>query len=148
MDIRTISQLENDLGIRSTYYFLNEKGKHNPLSLQSWILFRGIFDIETQPVKEAIKRLAEQGSEIGVHGSYNSFNNLALLQSEKRTLKGITGLESVGIRQHYLNYDNSLTPLLHLQAGFKYDSSVGLKPDYGVGFKRGTSFPSVLCCRI
>ncbi len=137
----SICKLENDLGVKSTYYFLNEKGKLNPFSLRSWILFRGVYDIESPPVKETIRRLHEMGFEIGVHGSYNSFNNLNLLQSEKRTLESITGSEAIGTRQHYLNYDNNITPDLHYKAGFKYDTSIGFNPGIGVGFKRGTSFP-------
>jgi peptidoglycan/xylan/chitin deacetylase (PgdA/CDA1 family) len=136
-----ICTLENSLGVKSTYYFLNEKGKHNPLSLQSWILYRGVYDVESTAVKRVIRKLAETGFEIGVHGSYNSFNNLGLLQSEKSTLESIIGSETNGIRQHYLNYDLNRTPEMHYKSGFKYDTSVGYRPITGIGFRRGTSFP-------
>lgn len=136
-----ICKIESDLGVKSTYYFLNEKGKHNPFSPQSWILYRGVYNIENQQVREAIIKLAKAGFEIGVHGSYNSYSNLELLQSEKRILESIINSEITGIRQHYLNYDNNLTPELQNKAGFRYDSSIGFKPDVGVGFRRGTCFP-------
>ena len=134
-------ELEKSLGVKSTYYFLNEKGKHNPFSLQSWILYRGVYDIESLPIKELIKSLSINGNEIGVHGSYNSFSNAELMRIEKQTLESITGSKVKGIRQHYLNYDNHVTPGIQCQSGFEYDSSIGFKPDIGVGFRRGTSFP-------
>lgn len=136
--------LENNLDVKSTYYFLNEKGKHNPFRMESWILYKGVYDIESSPLKEIIRKLAESGFEIGVHGSYNSFNNLQLLRSEKHILELITGSEIKGVRQHYLNYDLNVTPEIHQNAGFQYDTSIGFKPINGVGFRRGTSFPFLI----
>jgi peptidoglycan/xylan/chitin deacetylase (PgdA/CDA1 family) len=140
-NFKEVCELENSLGVKSTFYFLNETGKHNTFSLQSWILYKGLYDIESLPVKEVIRNLVKEGFEVGVHGSYNSYNNMKLLQSEKRTLESITGLKIKGVRQHYLNYDES-TAYIHHDIGFVYDTSVGYKPIKGAkGFRRGTSFP-------
>jgi len=133
--------LENALGVKSTYYFLNESGKVNPLSLKSWILYTGRYDIEKPVIRKSILKLDESGFEIGIHGSYRSFNQPELLQKEKHTLESIAGKEIEGIRQHYLNYDINSTPSIHCNCGFKYDTSIGLKPATGIGFRRGTSFP-------
>lgn len=137
----SICELEKSLGVKSTYYFLNEKGKHNPLSFRSWILYKGIYNIESQPLKEIIRKLNDLGHEIGVHGSYNSFNNHNLLESEKTVLESILKKSVPGTRQHFLNYDNNSTPDIHYRCGFGYDSSLGLTPDIGTGFLRGTCFP-------
>jgi hypothetical protein len=137
----TICKLENDLGLKSTYYFLNEKGKLNPFSLQSWILYRGYYDIDNPSIKESIRKLVKLGYEIGLHGSNNSYNNLELLQNEKRILESITGSDITGIRQHNLNYDNNVTSNIHDKVGLKYDTSIGFNPGIGIGFRRGTSFP-------
>jgi hypothetical protein len=136
-----ICTIENSLGIKSAYYFLNEKSKLNPFSLQSWILFRGLYNIESISIQDAIRKLHNTGFEIGVHGSYNSYNNLELLQSEKHILESIIGKTVKGIRQHYLNYDISKTPTLHNKCGFSYDTTIGFKPVDGIGFRRGTCFP-------
>jgi peptidoglycan/xylan/chitin deacetylase (PgdA/CDA1 family) len=63
------------------------------------------------------------------------------MKNEKETLESITGSAMKGIRQHYLNYDNRITPEIQYLSGFKYDSSIGYKPDNGAGFRRGASFP-------
>jgi hypothetical protein len=138
----SICELEDSLGVKSTYYFLNEKGRLNPFSLQSWILYRGLYDILSPPLQEIIKSLSGKGHEIGVHGSYRSYTNPRLLRYEKNTLESIMGLKVPGVRQHYLNYDQSITPDVHHEVGFRYDTSIGFKPDAGsMGFRRGTSFP-------
>ncbi len=136
-----LCSLEDSLGVKSTYYFLNERGKLNPLSPQSWILYKGVYNIESKPVKQIIQELAHRGFEIGVHGSYNSFNNLELLETEKCVLELIAGSEVAGFRQHYLNYDIGITPDIHCKTGFQYDASIGFRPHNGIGFRRGTSFP-------
>ncbi len=136
-----VKELESGLGVKSTWYFLNETGRLNPFSLQSWILYRGVYDIKSPPIKAAIRGLAAAGHEIGVHGSYNSYNDEALIKKEKQTLESITGFKMKGIRQHYLNYDSYSTPAIHSRNGFQYDSSIGYKPTAGAGFRRGTSFP-------
>jgi hypothetical protein len=136
-----ICKLENSLNVKSTYYFLNEQGKHNPFSLESWIHYRGVYDIESQCIKEVIKELSNEHFEIGVHGSFDSYNQCEQLESEKNTLESILGIPVKGVRQHYLNYDSQLTPKIHEKTGFKYDTTIGFKPDIGVGFRRGTCFP-------
>jgi peptidoglycan/xylan/chitin deacetylase (PgdA/CDA1 family) len=132
--------LEDSLGVKSTYYFLNEKGKIKPFSLRSWVYYAGRYDIEASTIKEKIRKLEKTGFEIGVHGSFNSYNNAELLLAEKRTLESITGSGVTGIRQHYLNYDRT-TSQIQYQCGFKYYTTIGYKPDSGIGFRRGTSFP-------
>lgn len=135
-----IIKLEDLLGIKSTYYFLNETGKINPFSLSSWIYFAGRYNIEAPRIQECIQKLSDMEFEIGLHGSFKSYNNFILLSSEKNTLESIACKKLTGIRQHYLNYDNT-TSDIHQKCGFLYDTTIGYKPDDGIGFKRGTSYP-------
>jgi len=79
-----------------------------------------------------IKELDSKGWEIGVHGSYNSFNDYQLLADEKKTLESIVNHEIPGIRQHYLNLNDN-TWDLQRKAGFHYDSTLGFLED--IGFK-------------
>ena len=136
-----LNRLEESQGVKSTYYFLNETGKLNPFSFQSWILYYGRYRVEQDLIKNNIRQLSLGGHEIGVHGSYNSYRTPSLLRSEKETLESITGSQIAGIRQHHLNYDNNSTPRIHNDCGFKYDTTIGFKPATGIGFRRGTSFP-------
>jgi peptidoglycan/xylan/chitin deacetylase (PgdA/CDA1 family) len=138
----SICELENSLGVKSTYYFLNEKGKPKLFDIHSWILYRGIYDVNSSHIKTAITSLSNRGHEIGVHGSYDSFTDYDRLKTEKETLESITGSKVKGIRQHYLNFNKKSTPDLHKRSGFVYDSTLGFKPENGaMGFRRGSSFP-------
>ncbi len=140
----SVCSLENSLGVKSTFFFLQENGRVNPFSLKSWGIYHGRYNIRKSAVKNAIRRLDEQGYEIGVHGSYRSYKDPVLLKKEKSMIESITGSEVSGIRQHFLNYDPDITPSLHHICGFKYDTSIGFKPGQGMGFSRGTSFPFLI----
>jgi len=135
-----IIKLEESLGVKSTYYFLNEKGRVNPFRPQSWIYYGGRYSINKPAIQKSIRELNVKGFEIGIHGSFNSYNNLRLLRLEKQMLENILNSKVTGIRQHYLNYDKN-TPWIHNSCGLKYDTSIGYKPGYGIGFRRGTSYP-------
>ncbi|MDD5701802.1 MAG: polysaccharide deacetylase family protein [Dehalococcoidales bacterium] len=137
----SVCSLEDSLGVKSTFFFLQETGRVNPFNPKSWGIYHGRYDIRKSAVKNTICRLDEQGYEIGVHGSYRSYKNPVLLKKEKSLMESITGSEAAGIRQHFLNYDRDVTPSLHHICGFKYDTSIGFRPGQGMGFRRGTSFP-------
>ena len=133
-----IIDLEKSLGVTSTFFFLDESIKLNPLKPKTFKLSVGRYDLFDISVSKMIKRLDSSGWDIALHGSYNSFNNLELLIKEKKRLECIVGHEIVGIRQHYLNLAND-TWLLQHQAGFRYDCSFGLTK--GIGFKDNITLP-------
>ena len=81
-------------------------------------------------VVNIIKYLDTNGWEIGLHGSYLSYNNKDLLLKEKNTLESIVGHKVIGIRQHYLNL-SEFTWNVHSDLGFKYDTSFGYNNKIG-----------------
>ncbi|MBR7066943.1 MAG: hypothetical protein IKI28_01315 [Bacteroidales bacterium] len=127
-----IMQIEEKYRVRSTCFFLNESIKCKLTKPKTWKLALGRYDIHDKRIVSIIKELDANGWEIGVHGSYNSYNNYDLLKHEKETLEAIVGHEVIGIRQHYLNFCDNTWQVQH-QAGFKYDSTWGLTR--GIGFK-------------
>jgi peptidoglycan/xylan/chitin deacetylase (PgdA/CDA1 family) len=120
-----IMSLEDELGVRSTFFFLNEQGKTNIFKPQSMALFGGRYDLDSERIKQVIRKLLAGGWEIGVHGSYNSYQDGSLLKSEKEQLENILSQPVKGIRQHYLNLDVPETWQRQAKAGFTYDSSLG-----------------------
>ena len=135
-----IMELENKHVVKSTFFFLDESGKLNVFSFKSWILFAGRYRIDDPLITEIIKKLHKNGFEIGVHGSYNSYNDLKLLKKEKDKLANIINNKIYGIRQHHLNFDEN-TFNLYEKVGFEYDTTVGFQRGSGIGFKQGTCFP-------
>ncbi|MBI3032866.1 polysaccharide deacetylase family protein [Candidatus Woesearchaeota archaeon] len=128
----TIMELEKFHNIKSTFFFLQEQRKF-PLSLRDIMLFVGRYNIQQKKITELIQKLDAEGWEIGVHGSYHSYDQIKLLTAQKQLLERIVGHKIKGIRQHYLNFDFEKTWELQKKAGFQYDSSFGLTR--GIGFK-------------
>lgn len=127
-----VMEIEEKLGLRSTFYFLNETYPFRPWRMRSWRLSLGYYDMLSGPIQRVIRELDRNGWEIGLHGSYLSFRDLDLLKKEKADLEGIVGHSVRGVRQHYLNLDDE-TWARQAEAGFLYDASFGFTND--IGFK-------------
>jgi peptidoglycan/xylan/chitin deacetylase (PgdA/CDA1 family) len=121
----TIIELEEKYGVRSTFFFLNESKKHNYFRPSTYKITFGRYDILNPKIVDIIKRLDEGGWEIGLHGSYDSFNDIALLQKEKTTLEKILKKPILGTRQHYLHLNIPQTWEIQRDIGLSYDSSYG-----------------------
>jgi peptidoglycan/xylan/chitin deacetylase (PgdA/CDA1 family) len=133
-----IMEIERKLGVKSTFFFLNERKKIF-CSPSEWKLYWGRYDIKDAKIVETIKRLDAEGWEIGIHGSYNSYNDLKLLEKEKKIIEKIVGKTVYGISQHYCNLDVPETWEYHEKLGLAYDSTTGFITD--IGFRRGTCHP-------
>jgi peptidoglycan/xylan/chitin deacetylase (PgdA/CDA1 family) len=133
-----IMELENNLQVKSTFFFLNESYPFNPLKLKSWRLSLGYYDIFADDVQEVIRKLDSQGWEIGLHGSYCSFEEPMLIKKEKTDIEQILKHPIKGVRQHYLNL-NDKTWESQAEAGFVYDASFGFSKD--IGFKDEKYYP-------
>jgi peptidoglycan/xylan/chitin deacetylase (PgdA/CDA1 family) len=125
-----LMEIENSFNIKSTFFFLNETIKLNPFSLESWYLSQGRYSTDEKEVAAIIKKLDADNFEIGVHGSYNSYNNIELLHKEKEKLEKTLNKKIIGIRQHYLNLDEN-TWAIQKKLGFKYDTSWGYRDIIG-----------------
>ena len=133
-----VMEIEEKLGVRSTFFFLNETYPFYPWKLSSWRLGLGYYDLFDPNVQKVIKDLDLRGWEIGLHGSYLSFRDVDMLKREKADLQSIIGHPVHGIRQHYLNLDHR-TWARQAEAGFLYDASFGFADD--IGFKENRFHP-------
>jgi hypothetical protein len=127
-----VMETEEKLGLRSSFFFLNETYPFHPLKAKSWRLALGYYDLFEPNLQGVIRELDSKGWEIGLHGSYLSFKDLDLLSKEKSDLEEIVGHPVLGVRQHYLNLDQH-TWMRQAAAGFLYDASFGFTND--IGFK-------------
>ena len=134
-----IIKLEQDLGVKSTFFFLDETIPFELFNKKNWEISLGRYNINQKKVEDIIRWLDQNGWEIGVHGSYNSYNNESLLKKEKENIENIVGHKIIGTRQHYLNRDEN-TWTIHKKLGFKYDSTWGLS-NGTIGFKENKIKP-------
>lgn len=125
-----IMDLERNLGVRSSFYFLTEKHLFKDLPPWSWflprnwLLYLGRYDVRSSEMSDVITRLDEGDWEVGLHGSFGSYRDVRRLRYEKRVLESVLGHPVRGVRQHYLNR-STLTWKNQRQIGLKYDATLG-----------------------
>ncbi|QSW99422.1 polysaccharide deacetylase family protein [Haloterrigena alkaliphila] len=128
--------LEDDLGVRSAFYFLNEKRlrEKSPsewLAPRNWMLYTGRYDVRDPEIVDVIRALDDGGWEVGLHGSYESYDDRQRLRYEKGVLEDVLGDRIRGGRQHYLNTNVPETWDHHRSIGLRYDASYRASPTYG-----------------
>lgn len=126
-----IMDIEKKYDVRSTFFFLKETKKLKIFHPSTYILSLGHYDFNEPAVRQIIKKLDEGGWEIGLHGSYDSYNNKDLLLKEKKELEKVLGKSVIGIRQHFLNLEIPKTWEFQKAIGFYYDSTFGYKDKIG-----------------
>ena len=134
-----IIRIEHDLGVKSTYFILKESGHANLTSKKTWYLYGRNRSLQSNEMRNLLRSLQSNGDEIAIHGSYFSYKNPMLLNEETRELEQLINEKVIGTRQHNLNLDVPATWHFQVNAGLKYDTTLGFKDT--IGFRWGTSFP-------
>ena len=121
-------------GRHSTFYFLTSKGS---------AIYDGEYEINDTAIVKLMTELNEKGHQIGLHGSYESYNDIEMLKCEKKKLLSVCGsknifLDNIGMRQHYLRWDTSISFKLLEAAGFAFDSTLGFADH--AGFRCGICY--------
>ena len=135
-------EAEKECGAHSTFFFwpgLSAVTKRHHTDCAYELYDPVMFDNQKCTVAEMIREIDHRGWEIGLHPSWYSFDDADELKRQKGALENVLGREIVSIRQHYLHYDIRITPRIHADAGFKYDSTLGFNDN--VGFRFGTCYP-------
>lgn len=121
--------LEKKLGLRSTFFFLSrEEGQRN-----AWYRFN------SRKIKNLITVLNENGFEVALHGTFRSVDDPDRLLKQKQALAKVSGLEPLGIRQHFLLFKHPTTFRVQETAGLAYDSTLSFH-DHD-GFRNAYCYP-------
>jgi len=132
--IKKVFEIENKYNVSSTYLLASLK------SLELRHEYDPTYILDDPMTKELIYYIAANNHEIGLHGSFNSYNDIKLLKEEKRRLEEFICMEVKSTRQHYLNFDKIQTPHIHHEAGFVIDSTLGFPTDVGIRTGYGAPF--------
>lgn len=131
--------LENQLGVRSAFYFFGGQGSVAKYLLRVPDPF---YNIQSERFRRLFSYLRNEGCEIGLHASYQAFTDESQLQAEKHSLEVASGQQVIGNRHHYWHLnplDPDATLLMHQRVGLAYDTSLG--HERYVGWRRGFVFP-------
>ena len=122
----------DQIGLKASFYFIPSSKEPNNCR----------YNITDKKIINLIKKINARGHEIGIHGSYQTFQDPKKILKQKIFFE--ENMRKIGInqkikgnRQHYLRWDSSVTPDYLDAAGFEYDTS-GSYADYP-GFRYGTS---------
>jgi Family of unknown function (DUF7033) len=125
------TELEKKFNLRSIFYIF---AKTRSSSLISWLVDPS-YDLRCDPVlQNKLKEMIEDGFEIGLHGSYRGAIDEGILKEEKKILEETLQTDICKVRQHWLRYEETVTPYLHDKL-FKYDSTLGWNDR--IGFRSG-----------
>jgi hypothetical protein len=136
---RTWMAMEQELGVRSAFYFSARQGS-------VWEYARGrpdpFYDVTSPRLASVMKGLLAEGWEVGLHASYDAWRDPAILAAEKSSLETVIDEPVAGVRHHYWRLDPAepaRTLAQHEQHGFLYDLS--LAHQRYMGFRRGLAWP-------
>lgn len=119
--------------LKDVFFFMN--------SQKSW--YDGNYTVDEPSVLVLIKHLVSAGHYVGLHPSFDSYDDLQEIISEVLSMNKVLEKEGlpklVGARQHYLKWKNPDTWQHYEDAGIPFDSTMTFA-GY-VGFRSGTCYP-------
>lgn len=124
-----MAEQEKRLGIRSSFYFLKQEHKNMDSRYQ----------FSDAKIRNLIKRLLNDGFEVGLHGTIHSAKHESSMMNQVREMTKALGHKPRGIRQHYLRFFHPYTFRLQIKAGLKYDTSLGFAEHEG--YRNGYCYP-------
>jgi peptidoglycan/xylan/chitin deacetylase (PgdA/CDA1 family) len=86
-------------------------------------------------IKGAIDKLQQAGCEVGLHG-IDAWTDPSAAREELREIRQVTGRSNVGVRMHWLYFDQNSPGVLE-EAGAAYDSTRGYNET--IGYRSGTT---------
>jgi hypothetical protein len=126
--------LQVEAGLRSTYFlipFKNRAGK----CLNGDAPPSRAARYQAQELADTIEKLQAAGCEVGLHG-IDAWLDSSRGREELDEIRRLTGRSNVGVRMHWLCYDQRSPETLQ-EAGAGYDSTIGYNEN--VGYRAGTT---------
>jgi peptidoglycan/xylan/chitin deacetylase (PgdA/CDA1 family) len=92
---------------------------------------------EGRGARSVLGAITEAGHEVGLHGSFASWQDASVFAEQRARLSRLAGLDVTGVRQHFLRMRPGATQRAMQAAGFTYDATFGF-PDRN-GFRLGAA---------
>ncbi len=117
-----------DIGLKSRFYFMSRGVTE----------YDNRYDIKQQ--KQLIEHIKKRGHIIGIHPSYNAYNDFGQLKKEKELLEEICACEIKEGREHYLRFEVPTTWQIWEDNRMSIDSTCGYADKEGFRCGTGNEF--------
>lgn len=133
----TLMDIAEQAGIECRFFFIAGR---------SGAAIDGCYDILEPGIRTLLQHIRARGHGIGLHGSYHSFRDPALLRAERERLQEACRRAGIDAdtghnRQHFLRWDAAATPAALAAAGFHTDWTLGFAEQPGFRCGTGRRFP-------
>lgn len=126
--------LRLEMELPSTFFVIPFKGRAGRTSHGTAPSFRGS-SYSAQDIANTIQTLTSAGHEVGLHG-IDAWIDSSTGSEELQEIRRLTGVSEIGVRMHWLFFDQHSPSLLE-EAGAAYDSTSGYNET--VGYRAGTT---------
>ena len=124
--IKEIRRLEADAGLNSHFNFYGGARRRGFERL----LDPG-YDVQRRDISRLIRELISSGCRIGLHQSFNAWNDSWRMSEEKARLDGSAGQQATSCRQHWLRFSWEETWRAQERAGLTLDTTLGFNDRCG-----------------
>ena len=112
--------LEQENKIKAVYNFYADS---RPKSFRRWLMDPS-YNVSTENLKELFVKLRSKGHEIGIHPTYDCWQDTKLLEKQKNLLEENAEIKITKCRQHWLRFSWEKTWQTQSEAGIKEDSTL------------------------
>lgn len=112
--------IERAHGLQATFHVFADPRRRNPMR---WLMDPG-YRLDTDDGRALLEALRASGATIGLHPSFDSWHDSALLSDQRRWLEEHVGRPVDHVRQHWLRFSWSHTWAAQSAAGLRHDSTL------------------------
>lgn len=129
-----LAEMERAAGVRPYFMIYGRAPSQRTGTLR---LLDPDYDVMEQAVAARLRVLAQQGCVIGLHPSFDSWGDTAVMQEEKQRVERACGAPVTSCRQHWLKFSWARTWSAQQQAGLGLDLTLGFNDR--PGFRNGAA---------
>lgn len=120
MVLDKLLDLLKESSVKSTFHFYGDLQKK---SLKKLLIDPG-YKVNSDDLKIIFKKIIRNNHEVGLHPSFDSFNNIDSLILQKNALEEASGCKITSVRQHWLRFSWDSTWNCQESAGLALDSTL------------------------
>lgn len=129
-----LAEMERAAGVVPAFMVYGRAPSHRKGKLR---LLDPDYDVMENAVADRLRALAQQGCVVGLHPSFDSWENSAAMQEERLRVERACAAPVTSCRQHWLKFSWARTWCAQQQAGLKLDMTLGFNDR--PGFRNGAA---------